>query len=102
MISALFFDFGGTLDGPLHWLDRFLVQYRAAGANLSREQLDRAFEHATKAGCARTSGRVSDRIEELVHIERPAVRFRRQVRTRGILQDLVQLQNICLEVRVFR
>jgi hypothetical protein len=41
-------------------------------------------------------------VEGLVHIERTAVRFRRQVRTRGILQDLVQLQNICFEVRVFR
>ena len=38
----------------------------------------------------------------LVHIERAAVRFRREVRAGGILQDLVQLQNICLEVRVFR
>ncbi len=38
----------------------------------------------------------------LVHIERPAVWFGRQIGARGILQDLVQLQNICLEVCVFR
>ena len=50
MISALLFDFGGTLDGPLHWLDRFLVQYRAAGIEISRDELDDAFDHATAAG----------------------------------------------------
>jgi FMN phosphatase YigB (HAD superfamily) len=48
MISALLFDFGGTLDGPAHWLDRFLAQYRAAGIDLSREGLDPAFDHATR------------------------------------------------------
>src|SRR5215469_5958389 len=50
MISALLFDFGGTLDGPLHWLDRFLVQYQAAGIEISRDELDRAFDQATAAG----------------------------------------------------
>jgi len=50
MISALLFDFGGTLDGPLHWLDRFLMQYHAAGVELDRNELDAAFDHATKAG----------------------------------------------------
>jgi HAD superfamily hydrolase (TIGR01509 family) len=48
MISALLFDFGGTLDGPAHWLDRFLAQYRAAGLRLSRAGLDPAFDHATR------------------------------------------------------
>jgi FMN phosphatase YigB (HAD superfamily) len=48
MISALLFDFGGTLDGPAHWLDRFLAQYRLAGLELSREALDPAFDHATR------------------------------------------------------
>ena len=50
MVSALLFDFGGTLDGPLHWLDRFLAQYRAAGIEISRDELDHAFDHATAAG----------------------------------------------------
>jgi FMN phosphatase YigB (HAD superfamily) len=50
MITALLFDFGGTLDGPLHWLDRFLVQYRDAGVEISRDELDHAFDHATRAG----------------------------------------------------
>jgi FMN phosphatase YigB (HAD superfamily) len=50
MLSALLLDFGGTLDGPLHWLDRFLGQYRAAGIEITREELDGAFEYATQAG----------------------------------------------------
>lgn len=50
MITALLFDFGGTLDGPLHWLDRFLAQYRTAGVEISRAELDHAFDHATRAG----------------------------------------------------
>jgi len=50
MLSALLFDFGGTLDGPAHWLDRFLAQYRRAGIDISRDELDPAFEHATRTG----------------------------------------------------
>jgi FMN phosphatase YigB (HAD superfamily) len=50
MITAVLFDFGGTLDGPAHWLDRFVASYRAAGLEISREELDPAFEHATRAG----------------------------------------------------
>jgi FMN phosphatase YigB (HAD superfamily) len=50
MITALLFDFGGTLDGPRHWLDRFLVHYRAAGIEIERAELDPAYEHATRAG----------------------------------------------------
>jgi len=47
-ITALLFDFGGTLDGSAHWLDRFLSSYRAAGIEISRAELDPAFEHATR------------------------------------------------------
>src|SRR5215831_12645236 len=50
MVSALLLDFGGTLDGPLHWLDRFLAQYRVAGIEITREELNGAFGHATRAG----------------------------------------------------
>jgi hypothetical protein len=39
-ITALLFDFGGTLDGPAHWLDRFLASYRNAGIDISRADLD--------------------------------------------------------------
>ncbi len=50
MVSVLFFDFGGTLDGPLHWLDRFVAQYRAMEVDISRDELAPAFDHATSAG----------------------------------------------------
>ena len=53
-ITALLFDFGGTLDGPAHWLDRFLASYRAAGVDISRTELDPAFDHATRTGYGAT------------------------------------------------
>ncbi|MFZ2059769.1 MAG: HAD family hydrolase [Candidatus Binatus sp.] len=53
-ITALLFDFGGTLDGPAHWLDRFLASYRAAGVDISRIELDPAFDHATRTGYGAT------------------------------------------------
>jgi putative hydrolase of the HAD superfamily len=53
-INALLFDFGGTLDGPLHWLDRFLAQYRAAGIEITRAELDPAFAQATRIGYGAT------------------------------------------------
>jgi HAD superfamily hydrolase (TIGR01549 family) len=49
-MRALLFDFGGTLDCPRHWLDRFVGHYRAAGLRLSRSELDPAFTAATLAG----------------------------------------------------
>jgi putative hydrolase of the HAD superfamily len=49
-VSALLFDFGGTLDGPSHWLDRFLAKYHAAGIDITRAELDPAFDHATGTG----------------------------------------------------
>ncbi len=50
-ITTLLFDFGGTLDLPgAHWLDRFLGHYREAGLDLTRAELDRAYDHATRRG----------------------------------------------------
>ena len=47
MIRAILFDMGGTLDGDgLHWLDRFVELYAAAGVRLPREVLRAAFDHA--------------------------------------------------------
>jgi HAD superfamily hydrolase (TIGR01549 family) len=60
-VTALLFDFGGTLDGPAHWLDRFLASYRAAGIEISRVELDPAFEHATRIGYGAT--RIVSRFE---------------------------------------
>jgi HAD superfamily hydrolase (TIGR01549 family) len=53
-ITALLFDFGGTLDGPAHWLDRFLANYRAAGVEITRAELDPAFDDATRIGYGAT------------------------------------------------
>ena len=47
-MRSIFFDFGGTLDYPRHWLDRFLTHYRSAGIDVTREQLDLGFDHATR------------------------------------------------------
>ena len=47
-MRAILFDFGGTLDFPRHWLDRFLGHYRAAGLALTRAQLDLGFARATR------------------------------------------------------
>lgn len=59
-VSSLLFDFGGTLDLPGgHWLDRFLVRYRAAGLELSRAEMDAAYSHATAAAY-----RLSDTMRE--------------------------------------
>src|SRR5258708_6585092 len=54
IVTDLLFDFGGTLDGPAHWLDRFLASYRAAGIEISRVELDPAFDHATRIGYGAT------------------------------------------------
>src|SRR5260370_19677660 len=47
-MRAILFDFGGTLDGPSHWLDRFLAHYCASGLSLSRDELDSAYAYATR------------------------------------------------------
>lgn len=50
---ALLIDFGGTLDSPRHWLDRFVNHYRAAGVAIERDQLDPAYTYATEMGYRR-------------------------------------------------
>jgi len=47
-MRAILLDFGGTLDHPGHWLDRFLHHYRANGIDLGRTELDAAYAHATR------------------------------------------------------
>ena len=46
MIRAIFFDMGGTLDGGVHWLERFLALYADFGVELSRETIRQAFDAA--------------------------------------------------------
>jgi FMN phosphatase YigB (HAD superfamily) len=65
-MRTILFDFGGTLDYPLHWLDRFVVHYRAAGIELTRAQLDPAFDHATRMGYRSTKLLSSYGLTELV------------------------------------
>ncbi|MBV8774939.1 MAG: HAD family hydrolase [Deltaproteobacteria bacterium] len=52
MTRAILFDFGGTLDFPRHWLDRFVAHYQAAGADIERTAFDRAFTLATRKAYA--------------------------------------------------
>ena len=65
-MRSILFDFGGTLDYPRHWLDRFLIHYRAAGINLTREQLDLGFEHATRTAYRSTRTLADYGLVELV------------------------------------
>lgn len=51
-MRGLLFDFGGTLDHPCHWLDRFLRHYRESGIEVSRAELDFAYSHATRTAYA--------------------------------------------------
>ncbi len=46
MIRAVLFDLGGTLDGGVHWLDRFLALYSDLGIELPRETIRQAFDAA--------------------------------------------------------
>lgn len=48
MVRAILFDYGGTLDGGVHWLERFAQLYRAAGVELPFERLRVAFDYATR------------------------------------------------------
>jgi FMN phosphatase YigB (HAD superfamily) len=65
-MRTILFDFGGTLDYPRHWLDRFVVHYRAAGIEITRAQLDPAFDHATRMGYRSTKLLYSYGLTELV------------------------------------
>ncbi len=48
MIRAILFDMGGTLDGEVHWLERFLALYRTFGVDLPREKIRAAFDDAER------------------------------------------------------
>jgi len=65
-MRAILFDFGGTLDYPRHWLDRFLAHYHAAGIGLTRGELDRAYDAATQAAYRAGPSIHSYRLAELV------------------------------------
>ena len=52
VLRAILFDYGGTLDGGVHWLPRFAQLYRAAGITLDFERLRAAFDYATSRAYA--------------------------------------------------
>jgi putative hydrolase of the HAD superfamily len=48
MPRAILFDMGGTLDGGVHWLNRFARLYAEAGLDLPRERVRAAFDEAER------------------------------------------------------
>jgi FMN phosphatase YigB (HAD superfamily) len=52
---AVLFDFGGTLDFPRHWLDRFVAHYRTAGIEIEPAEFDPAFAAATQQAYANST-----------------------------------------------
>jgi putative hydrolase of the HAD superfamily len=52
VVRAILFDYGGTLDGGVHWLERFAQLYRTAGLDLPFDRLRAAFDYATKRAYA--------------------------------------------------
>ena len=66
-MRTILFDFGGTLDCPRHWLDRFLSHYHDVGIVVTRPALDLAFEAATR-NAYRSAAQLRDfRLAELLH-----------------------------------
>jgi putative hydrolase of the HAD superfamily len=47
-MRAILFDMGGTLDGGVHWLDRFAALYADAGLALLRPRVRAAFDEAER------------------------------------------------------
>jgi len=48
MPRAILFDMGGTLDGGVHWLNRFAALYAESGLDPSRARLRAAFDEAER------------------------------------------------------
>jgi putative hydrolase of the HAD superfamily len=65
-LRAIAFDYGGTLDGGVHWLERFVQLYSLAGLDLPFERVRAAFDHATR--CAYADPAVAEfGLEALIH-----------------------------------
>jgi putative hydrolase of the HAD superfamily len=47
-MRAILFDMGGTLDGGVHWLDRFAALYSDAGLDIPRPRVRAAFDEAER------------------------------------------------------
>ena len=65
-MRAIVFDYGGTLDGGVHWLERFAQLYSLAGLDFPFERIRAAFDHATR--CAYGDPAVAGfGLEALIH-----------------------------------
>jgi putative hydrolase of the HAD superfamily len=58
VVRAVLFDYGGTLDGGVHWLERFIELYEAGGLDFPRERIREAFDYATR--CAYSDPAVAE------------------------------------------
>jgi FMN phosphatase YigB (HAD superfamily) len=97
-MRAILFDFGGTLDYPQHWLDRFVVHYQAVGINIERAGLDIAFSAATqKAYACRTMLRdygLLQLVEFLIELQFENLGVRGAAAPRGFLGGASCLRSI--------
>lgn len=66
-MRAMLFDFGGTLDHPRHWFERFHRHYEAAGLKIERDHLYSAYSHATKTAYHPDHNTHGHRLHDLVH-----------------------------------
>jgi HAD superfamily hydrolase (TIGR01509 family) len=66
-MRAILFDFGGTLDVPRHWLDRFTTHYAGAGLPITRSELDPAFDAATRTAYGSAALLSNYSLADLVH-----------------------------------
>jgi len=92
-MRAILFDFGGTLDFPRHWLDRFVAHYRAAGIDIKRTEFESAFSTATQKAYARSAmlGRLSlsQLVGFLVRLQFESLRVRNTSASRSQLAEVV-------------
>lgn len=92
-MRAILFDFGGTLDSPRHWLDRFLSHYRSAGVDISRIELDVAYSAAIRtaygAGLAIREFGIGELVRYLVDLQLPMLRRGGSPRLTRFLEDAV-------------
>jgi putative hydrolase of the HAD superfamily len=101
-MRAVLFDFGGTLDWPRHWLDRFITHYHDAGLRLTRAELDPAFDFATRTAYRSSALRnyglaellpflVNHQLEYLRDVEsKRAPRFAAELGTDAAMRELTR------------
>jgi putative hydrolase of the HAD superfamily len=88
-MRAILFDFGGTLDYPRHWLDRFLAHYKTAGIEIGRTELDDAYGKATRVayrtGPAIRGYDLTDTVRYLVTLQLDELRRQGSANVRAML-----------------